>query len=86
MTRQQQCHMHAVLTEISRARGVTKLAAKAYLLAKFRAECADDAGLSAMLSGIDSTRQFPNQLASAFVDYLYSWQANAVKKQARANG
>lgn len=75
-TREQEKLYHAIIGEIALARGTDRELTKRVMVAKFKAECHGDPHLMALWNGVDDqTRDFPKGLASAFTDYLYSWQA-----------
>lgn len=80
-SRLQQNSYHAILREIAFAKGVPEQAAKMFMVAKFKEECAGDNHLEALWAGVDDrTRDFPRALACAFTDYLLSWQGENCDK------
>lgn len=74
-SRGQECHYHAVIGEIARAREVSKECAKRVMVAKFYAEWGADPEFAGMWPVDLRTSQFPMPLAVAFLHFLYAWVA-----------
>ncbi len=80
-SRPQQCHYHAVIGEIARAKGVEPELAKRILIARFREETENDPDFRPMWNAGSRSRDFPKALASAFTDFCYAWKAEHVVEE-----
>lgn len=80
-SRAQECHYHAVIGEIARAKGVEKELAKRILIARFREETERDPEFSWAWGAHSRSRDFTKVLASAFTDFCYAWKAHHVVEE-----